>query len=350
MLQHEIFMKRCIELAYMGLGHTYPNPVVGSVIVYENKIIGEGYHTKAGESHAEVNAIKSVKNKKLLEKSTIYVNLEPCSHFGKTPPCADLIIENKINEVVVGSIDPFENVSGKGIEKLKNAGCKVTTGVLENECNELNKRFFTFHSKKRPYVILKWAQTIDGFIDIVRNSETPIHPYWITNQISRILVHKWRSEEQAIIVGTNTVLKDNPQLTVRDWIGDNPLRIVIDEKLILNSSVKLFDNISKTLVFNRLKNEILLKPSIEYIKLDFEKDIITQILNVLFKKGIQSLIVEGGTFLINSFYNNNLWDEARIFIGNKTFQAGISAPLIKGNQFFFKEFSNNHLYIYKNGI
>lgn len=348
MPQHEIFMKRCIELAAMGLGHTYPNPVVGSVIVHENNIIGEGYHTKAGEPHAEVNAINSVHDKNLLKNSTIYVNLEPCSHFGKTPPCADLIIEKKIPEVVIGTSDPNIKVAGKGIEKLKNAGCNVVTGILENECSELNKRFFTFHSKNRPYIILKWAQTADGFIDIERKPDEPIKPYWITNEISRILVHKWRSEEQAIMIGTNTALKDNPQLNVRDWFGINPVKVVIDRKLIIGKEKNIFQNNVKTIVFNEMTDKISNTYNQEFIKISFNENIIPQILDVLFKIQTQSVIVEGGTFLINSFYNSNLWDEARVFVGNRFFYKGVKAPDIKGDLVHHRILDKNNLFIFKN--
>jgi diaminohydroxyphosphoribosylaminopyrimidine deaminase / 5-amino-6-(5-phosphoribosylamino)uracil reductase len=223
---HQKYIKRCIELAKNGLGTTYPNPLVGSVIVYNEEIIGEGWHRKSGEPHAEVNAINSVKDKSLLSKSTIYVSLEPCSHFGKTPPCCDLIIANKIPNVVIGTIDPFAKVSGSGIKKLIEAGKNVTIGILEDECKELNKRFFTFHTKKRPYIILKWAESSAGFIaPIFKEKQEPI---WITNSFSRQLVHKWRSEEQAILVGTQTVLDDNPKLNTRDWNGQNPIRIILD--------------------------------------------------------------------------------------------------------------------------
>ena len=224
---HEKYIKRCIELAKNGLGATYPNPLVGSVIVYKNKIIGEGWHQKAGAPHAEVNAINSVKDESLLNKSTIYVSLEPCSHFGKTPPCSDLIIAKGIKKVIIGTVDPFAEVAGRGIKKLMEAGCEVQVGILEKECQDLNKRFFTFHQKKRPYIILKWAQTTDGFI--APKVQEKREPVWITNQYSKQLVHKWRSEEQAILVGTNTAIADNPKLNTRLWNGKNPVRVVIDK-------------------------------------------------------------------------------------------------------------------------
>lgn len=236
MTTHEFYMKRCIELAKNGLGTTYPNPLVGSVIVHDGKIIGEGWHKKAGEPHAEVNAVNSVKDKSLLKEATIYVSLEPCSHFGKTPPCCDLIIANKIPNVVVGTVDPFAKVAGNGIKKLIESGKNVTIGILEDECNELNKRFFTFHQKKRPYIILKWAETTDGFIAPISKEEKS--PVWITNPYSRQLVHKWRTEEQAILVGTNTVLDDNPKLDARDFSGNNPVRIVLDKSGKISKTIR----------------------------------------------------------------------------------------------------------------
>jgi len=343
-------MQRCIDLANNGLGHTYPNPLVGSVIVCNNKIIGEGYHTKSGENHAEVNAINSVKDKSLLEKSTIYVSLEPCSHFGKTPPCADFIIKNKIPKVVIGTIDTFSEVCGRGIKKLKDAGCDVTIGVLENECKEINKRFFTFHQKKRPYVIIKWAQSFDGFISITRQKYSKPQPYWISNETSKILSHKWRSEEQAIIVGKNTAFSDNPKLDVRDWAGQSPLRIVIDKKLELNKNLHLLDDTVKTLVFNNFENKFSKSLMTEYCKIDFSSDIISQILNVLYQKQIQSLIVEGGTFLINSFYNSGFWDEIYVTFGKIILNSGISAPKIQGKLISNQKIDTNILFNYKNII
>ena len=244
----EKFMLRCHDLARLGIARTAPNPMVGCVIVLDEKIIGEGYHRKCGEAHAEVNAINSVSNHELLKKSTLYVSLEPCSHYGKTPPCTDLIISKKIPRVVIGCVDSFSEVSGRGIKKLKQAGCDVIVGVLENESRELNKRFFTFNEKKRPYIILKWAQTLDGFIDIIRTDENQIAPTWISNEHSRMLVHKWRSHEDAIMVGTNTAEKDNPSLNVRDWDGKNPLRVVLDRQLRLNEKLNLFNNKIQTII------------------------------------------------------------------------------------------------------
>jgi len=324
MNNQETYMLNCLQLAIKGLGNVAPNPMVGCVIVYEDKIIGEGYHQQYGKAHAEVNAINSVENKKLLLESTLYVNLEPCAHFGKTPPCADFIIENKIPNVVIGSIDFNSEVNGKGIEKLINAGINVKVGILKDECEKINKRFFTFHKQKRPFIILKWAQSCDGFIDFKREEGNPGKALQISNQESRMLLHKWRSEEQAIIVGTNTALLDNPQLTVRDYKGENPLRITIDKWLRIPIQFHFFDKSTATLIFTAID-----KPSeinLEYVKIDFEQPIISQILNELYKRNIHSLIVEGGEQLLNSFINSAAWDEARVFISDKNIEKGIKAP------------------------
>ncbi|MDA6068604.1 bifunctional diaminohydroxyphosphoribosylaminopyrimidine deaminase/5-amino-6-(5-phosphoribosylamino)uracil reductase RibD [Flavobacterium sp. AC] len=325
---HEKYIKRCIELAENGFGTTYPNPMVGSVIVYENKIIGEGWHKKAGEPHAEVNAIRSVKDKSLLKKATIYVSLEPCSHFGKTPPCCDLIIEHQIANVVVGTVDPNEKVAGNGIKKLIAAGANVTVGVLEKECNELNKRFFTFHQKKRPYIILKWAESQDGFLSPEKEINKDRKPIWITNQYSRQLVHKWRSEEQAILVGTQTVIDDNPKLNTRDWAGNNPVRIVLDQHNRIAKDSFIFDNSVKTIVFT--KSEITFsEENTNFEVIDFNQNIIPQIVTVLYQNQIQSVIIEGGLQTLQSFIDQNIWDEARIFIGEITFEKGTKAPVIQ---------------------
>ncbi len=323
----ETYMKRCLDLAVLGLGHTAPNPLVGSVIVHNNRIIGEGYHRVYGGPHAEVNAVDAVADKSLLAGSTLYVNLEPCSHSGKTPPCADMIIRSGIPEVVIGASDPNPLVSGNGIRKLEQAGVKVTTGVLQDECRNLNKRFFTYHTKKRPFVILKWAQTCDGFIDVLReNAEAP-EPNWISNEISRILVHKWRSEEQSILIGTQTALLDNPRLNVRQWPGNSPIRMVIDRKLQLPATLNLFDNSLPTLVFNALKDSQ--EGQIQYVRLDFNGSVLSELLRYLYDKELQSVFVEGGQKLLNSFIEENLWDEARVFTGPGTFGAGVSAPVIR---------------------
>ena len=327
---HEKYIRRCIELAKNGLGTTYPNPMVGSVIVYDDKIIGEGWHKKAGEPHAEVNAINSVKDKSLLNKATIYVSLEPCSHFGKTPPCCDLIIKNKIPNVVIGTVDPNEKVAGNGIKKLIEAGTHVTVGILEAECNELNKRFFTFHEKKRPYIILKWAESQDGFIAPLEKLEKK--PVWITNQYSRQLVHKWRSEEQAILVGTQTVIDDNPKLDVRDWTGNNPIRVVLDQNNRISNDSQIFDGQTKTIVFSKFKTAVE-KENIIFEVIDFERNIATQIVQKLYQHQIQSVIIEGGRQTLQTFIDSNLWDEARIFIGNIKIKEGIKAPTLVKKSF-----------------
>ena len=313
MKTHDTYIKRCIELAKNGLGTTYPNPLVGSVIVYNDKIIGEGWHRKSGEPHAEVNAINSVKDKSLLSKSTIYVSLEPCSHFGKTPPCCDLIIANKIPNVVIGTIDPFAKVAGTGIKKLIEAGKNVIVGILEDECNKLNKRFFTFQNKKRPYIILKWAESEDGFIAPLTKEKK--EPVWITNEFSRQLVHKWRSEEQAILVGTITVIEDNPSLTTRDWSGNHPIRIVLDQNNRISKESHIFDNQVKTITITKEN-------------INFNNNIALEITDFLFNEGIQSVIIEGGRQTLQTFIDANIWDEARVFRGEIYFKSGTKAPTI----------------------
>ena len=323
MQNQEFFINRCLELASKGLENVSPNPMVGSVIVYKNKIIGEGFHQNYGKAHAEVNAIASVKDKSLLSKSTLYVNLEPCAHFGKTPPCSNLIIEHKIPKVVIGCVDTFSEVSGKGIDRMKNAGIEVVVGILEKESRELNKRFFNFHEKKRPYIILKWAESKDGFI--APKDQTA--PFWMTSNDSKKLVHQWRSEEDAILVGRITAEKDNPSLTVREVKGKNPTRIVIDKDLKLSKKLNLFNNEAKTIIFNDLKTKEI--NSNFYLKIDFN-NLIKSILQELYKQKIQSLIIEGGAKTLQSFIDKKLWDEARIFTANKTLVEGIKSPNIAG--------------------
>lgn len=333
MKSHEVYISRCIEIAKNGLGNTRPNPMVGAVIVYNNKIIGEGYTSAYGGSHAEVNAINSAGNKSLLKEATLYVTLEPCSHFGKTPPCSDLIIKHKIPNVVIGCIDDNIKVAGQGIKKLKNAGCKVIVGVLEHECKTHHKRFFTFHNKKRPYIILKWAETPDGFIAPKTKQEQK--PVWITNSYSRQLVHKWRSEEQAILVGTNTVLEDNPSLTTRTWTGENPIRVVIDENEKLPKTLNVFNNETETIL---VSNKII----------DFSKNVVQQICDLLFKKNINSIIIEGGAKTLQTFIDTNLWDEARVFIGPSKFINGIKAPKLRGKLISEEKIDTDNLKIYVN--
>lgn len=304
-----------MQIASNGLGTTRPNPMVGAVLVCENQIIGEGFTSPYGGDHAEVNAINSVKKKHLLSKSILYVTLEPCSHFGKTPPCSDLIVKHKIPEVVIGCIDDNPEVAGKGIAKLEASGCKVTVGVLETECKTHHKRFFTFHNKKRPYIILKWAETRDGFIaPSIKDEQKPV---WITNPHSRQLVHKWRSEEQAILVGTNTVKEDNPNLTVRDWSGKHPLRVILDRALMLNSGFNVFNDKAETIRITT--NDI-----------DYEQPIASQICKLLHNRNINSVIIEGGLQTLQTFINENLWDEARVFIGSSEFKTGTKSPNLKG--------------------
>ena len=343
----EKYIKRCIELAQNGFGTTYPNPMVGSVIVYENKIIGEGWHKKAGEPHAEVNAIRSVKDKSLLKKATIYVSLEPCSHFGKTPPCCDLIIAHKIPNVVVGTVDSNEKVSGNGIKKLIEAGANVTVGVLEEECVELNKRFFTFHNKKRPYIILKWAESQDGFLAPEKDVNHDRKPFWITNQYSRQLVHKWRSEEQAILAGTQTIIDDNPKLNARDWKGNNPVRVVLDQNNRISKDSFVFDESVKTIVFTKSENNISSENTI-FETIDFTKNTIAQILAVLHQNQIQSIIIEGGAQTLQSFINENCWDEARIFIGTNIFEKGTKAPFLPKRNTKKTQIGNDELIYVRN--
>ncbi len=346
MISDEKYMQRCLELASLGKGNTAPNPMVGSVIVHKDRIIGEGYHKKCGLSHAEVNAINSVKNEALLPYSTIYVNLEPCSHQGRTPACSKLIIEKKIPKVVIGCTDSFEKVSGNGIKMLKNADCQVKVGILENQSRRLNKRFFTFHEKKRPYIILKWAETLDGYIDKIRTPETPIEPNWITDTDTKMLVHKWRSEEAGIMVGKKTAQKDNPSLNVRDWTGKNPTRIVIDSNLELDKNLNLFDNKINTLIFNTLKN--VKTDNTEYIKIKKDDYFLNSIMKELHKRDILSIFVEGGAFLHNSLIKKGLWDEARVFIGNKMFYEGVQAPKIKTAFSEITDIGRDKLVIFKN--
>ena len=323
MTSDEQFMYRALELASLGVGLVSPNPLVGCVIVHEGKIIGEGWHQKYGEAHAEVNAVNSVKNKELLRESTLYVNLEPCPHFGKTPPCADLLIQHSVKRVVIANVDPNPLVAGSGIKKLKEAGIEVLTGILEKDGLDLNKRFFTFMEKQRPFILLKWAQTDDGFI-----AHSNYESRWISSEFSRQLVHKWRSEEDAVLVGTKTAAHDNPTLSVRDWSGRNPVRVVIDRFLRLPSNLNLFDKTQNTICYNVLKHEE--HKNLSLIRLD-EEDFINQLLHDLFKQKIQSIIIEGGAQTLKLFIDAGLWDEARIFTSTRSFGEGIAAPILHGH-------------------
>ena len=329
MPQHQIYMQRCLELAALGTGSVSPNPMVGAVIVHEGKIIGEGYHRKYGEAHAEVNAINMVISRyknadELLRQSVIYVSLEPCAHYGKTPPCADLIIQHHIPQVVVGCRDPFPQVDGKGIEKLLAAGIEVIAGVLEEECMWLNRRFFTRVQKQRPYIILKWAQTADSFF-----APTDGTQHWITGPEAQKMVHRWRAEEDAILVGRNTIKADNPRLNVRHAEGSAPKRVIIDRRLELDSQLNVFDGTVETLIFNEIKTDIT--GNLKYIALEnFDHYLPQYIMYQLYMQDIQSVIIEGGAGILNSFIKDGLWDEARIFTGGSVLTNGIPAPAITG--------------------
>jgi len=343
----EKYMQRCLQLAESGCGHTEPNPYVGAVIVHNNTIIGEGFHEFFGGPHAEVNAIAAVADKNILKESTIYVNLEPCSHHGKTPPCADLIIRSGIPRVVIAMQDPNIQVSGNGIHKLRNSGIEVITGILENEASWLNRRFVTFHTQKRPYIILKWAQTKDGFIDIDRSNTAAVHKdNWITGPELKTLVHRWRAQEQGIMIGYNTLINDNPMLTVRDWTGRNPVRMLVTET-VPDENFKIFGDDQKTLVFNPEKNASSEKAA--YIQLDFKNELLKNIMRILFEKNISSVIIEGGRQILESFISSGLWDEARILTGNKMFGKGLQAPVLKtGTEISRQEFDKDLVQIFKN--
>ncbi len=346
---HEKYILRCIELAKNGLGTTAPNPMVGCVITVDGKIIGEGFTSPYGGPHAEVNAIHSVSDKEQLKKATLYVSLEPCSHHGKTPPCADLIIRHGIPRVVIGIRDPHKKVDGKGIEKLLAAGIEVTCPVREQECRVHHRRFLTYQEKDRPYVILKWAESGDGFIapDPEMRGSKP-QPYWITTRHSRQLVHQWRTEEQAILVGTTTCVKDNPKLTPRTWVGNSPLRVVIDRKLKIPKDYHIYDGSVKTLI---LTEEGLISESasgVDYAPLDFTENLPVQICDRLCERGIQSVIIEGGAKTLKSFIEAGLWDEARIFTGPKPLKSGIKSPPIHGKEVSRTQIGNDLLRILRN--
>lgn len=328
-------MHRCLQLAQNGAGNVAPNPMVGALLVYNDTIIAEGWHMQYGQPHAEVNCINNVaaNKKELIKESTLYVSLEPCAHFGKTPPCAALIIENKIPRVVIGCKDSFAAVNGKGIEQLKAAGIEVIVDVLYENAVTLNKRFFTFNTKQRPYIILKWAQTADEKI-----ASTTSQRLLISNDSTNRLVHKWRSDEAAILVGTNTALKDNPALTVRLVEGKNPVRLVIDKQLQLPQTLQLFDGTTKTIVYNLWKCEH--KEAVDYYKIERDKSIIKQIIQHLYDIKLQSVIVEGGAQLLQSFIDAGLWDEARIITNTAvTIGEGLAAPILN-NQLLIEKIIN----------
>lgn len=353
---HDTYMLRCLELAQLGASHVVPNPMVGAVLVYEDRIIGEGYHQQYGKAHAEPNCIASVKkeDQHLIEHSTLYVSLEPCAHFGKTPPCADLIIEKKIRKVIIGCRDPFVQVNGKGIEKLIQSGIEIELGVLENECIQLNKRFFTFHTKHRPYIILKWAETLNK--KMAREDEIRL---FISNHYTNRMVHQWRSREASIAVGTNTALYDDPELTTRLWKGNNPVRIVVDMNLQLPKSLKLFNSQAPTIVFNTKKHSLpfekisiaeLKNMGVGYYQVTEDASLVHQMLNALYGMNIQSMIVEGGSFLLQSFIDEGMWDEARIICNEQmTISNGLASPvLVDPHLVHTEQFFSDVVRIYKN--
>ena len=341
-MKHEDYMQRCLDLAQLGSSWVAPNPMVGCVIVKDGEIIGEGFHQRYGEVHAEVNAIASVKDQSQLEGATVYVNLEPCSHHGKTPPCSDLLVTSKVAEVIIGCRDSNKLVSGRGIEKLVRAGIQVQEGILEEESRLLNKRFFNFHEKGRPYVILKWAQTKDGYLDRIRsNEEKGIN--WISCEETKALVHKWRSQEHGILVGKHTAMNDNPTLTVREFTGRNPIRILIESQLQVKENINLYSDDAPTIIFNRLKDEK--KDNIEWVKI---KETSTKvILEELYKRQITSIMVEGGSRTLQYFIIDNVWDEAYVIVGDVNFNEGVKAPILNRVPTRSHSFGTDTIYYYK---
>jgi diaminohydroxyphosphoribosylaminopyrimidine deaminase/5-amino-6-(5-phosphoribosylamino)uracil reductase len=339
MTPEHLLMQRTFDLARMGIASVSPNPRVGCVIVKDGEIIGEGWHKKYGEAHAEVNAVASVNDKSHLKDSVVYVNLEPCSHTGKTPPCTDLLIQHKVKKVVISNLDTNPLVAGEGIKKLQESGIEVVTGILEKEGRELNKRFFIYHEKKRPFILLKWAQTIDGFM-----AHGNYESRWISSEFSRQLVHRWRSEEDAVLVGTKTAAHDNPNLTVRDWSGRNPVRLVIDRFLRLSDRLHIFDKSVPTVCFNLLKHEEHV--NLKLVRLD-EADFIPQLLAWLYKEKIQSVMVEGGSLTLSLFINAGLWDEARVFTSSRSFYKGIKAPFYQGDLVLREQVSTDFLEVFQ---
>jgi diaminohydroxyphosphoribosylaminopyrimidine deaminase / 5-amino-6-(5-phosphoribosylamino)uracil reductase len=339
MTSDELYIQRTFDLADLGRGKVSPNPLVGCVIVKDGKIIGEGYHQKYGEAHAEVNAVNSVANKNDLKDAVLYVNLEPCAHHGQTPPCADLIIKYPFRKVVICNTDPNPLVEGKGIEKIKSAGIEVVTGVLEFSGLQFNRRFFTFITQKRPYIILKWAETSDGFI-----AKEDFNSKWISNEYSRKIAHKWRAEEDAVMIGKNTASYDNPKLNVRDWSGEDPIRIVIDKNLQLPETLDIFDPSKKTLCYNFIRQKKT--DQLEYVKIDPAKKIVESVLADLYQRKVQSLIVEGGTQLFQSFIEMNAWDEVRVFKCEKEFKTGIKRPEFYGRLINNDDMMGDKLFTY----
>ncbi|OAB78516.1 bifunctional diaminohydroxyphosphoribosylaminopyrimidine deaminase/5-amino-6-(5-phosphoribosylamino)uracil reductase [Cochleicola gelatinilyticus] len=320
-------MLRCIQLAKNGLPEAMPNPSVGALLVHNGQIISEGFTSAYGGPHAEVNAIKNLSNTSLLLEATLYVTLEPCSHFGKTPPCADLIIASGIKKVVIGGTDPNPKVAGNGIKKLIEAGCDVIVGVLAEACEAVNKRFYTFHTQKRPFITLKWAETKDHFIaPLSKNRGIAKEPFWITNRFSRQHAHKMRAMEQAILVGTQTVLQDNPSLTTRDWHGTSPIRVILDRTLKIPKDAAIYDSNAPTLIITEQKREAVQNITFETIV--FSETLAKQICAIAYKHNIQSILIEGGAKMLQTFIDENLWDEAFVFTGATQFKTGISAPLL----------------------
>ncbi|MCX3265356.1 bifunctional diaminohydroxyphosphoribosylaminopyrimidine deaminase/5-amino-6-(5-phosphoribosylamino)uracil reductase RibD [Pedobacter agri] len=344
----EFYIKRCLELASLAIGNVSPNPMVGCVIVHNSKIIGEGYHQKYGEAHAEPNAVKSVierfgaEAEILLRESTAYVNLEPCAHFGRTPPCADLFVKHQLKKVVIGNRDPFSGVDGKGIEKLKNAGIEVISGILDDECREFNRRFFTRIQKQRPYIILKWAETANGYF-----ATKDGHQKWISGALAKRLAHQWRTEEDAILVGKQTAIMDNPQLTAREWPGKNPIRLVIDKNLQVPQSNHIYNADAKTIIFNEVKTDVA--GNIHYIQIeDMHFYLAQKIAFQLYLMDVQSVIVEGGAKILTQFLDTNLWDEARIFSSSERWDDGVPSPVINGHLKEQIQVGSDKLSIYKN--
>ena len=350
MMTDELYMNRCLELAQLGIGNVSPNPMVGCVIVHDGKIIGEGYHQKIGEAHAEVNAIKTVFEKyadqapALLKDSTAYVSLEPCAHFGKTPPCADLLIKHQLKKVVIGNPDPFSQVNGKGIAKLKEAGIEVISGVLADQCRFVNRRFITRVTQQRPFIILKWAQTADGFFAPKNAAQK-----WITGPTAKSVSHLWRGEEDAILVGKKTALIDNPQLTNRSLNGKNPIRIIIDRNLTIPSTHHIYNKEAKTIIFNELKTDVI--ENIHFVQMEDMKFYLAQkIAFQLYLMDIQSVIIEGGVEILNQFITADLWDEARVFIAKTLWEDGIKAPEVNGEIISQLPLDNDELTIYSNPL
>ncbi|MFY0254022.1 bifunctional diaminohydroxyphosphoribosylaminopyrimidine deaminase/5-amino-6-(5-phosphoribosylamino)uracil reductase RibD [Chitinophaga sp. 30R24] len=340
---NDFFMQRCLELAAMGAGHVAPNPMVGAVLVHQERIIGEGYHQQYGQAHAEVNCVNSVReeDRSLIPLSTMYVSLEPCAHHGKTPPCADLIVAQGIKEVVIGCVDTFSAVAGKGIEKLKQAGVHVHIGMLEAACRKINRRFFTFHEKKRPYIVLKWAQTSNGLI-----AGTDGAPVKISNEYSNRLVHKWRSEEMGILVGTRTAILDNPQLNNRLWTGKHPIRLVIDRELKVPRSHHLWDGSIPTIFITAAAAEM--HGLTDAIRVDFQQALLPQLLHQLHQRQVQSILVEGGSYLLQQFIETGLWDEARVITGATVLPEGLAAPVLtKAVKIHRLELAGDYIDFYK---